>query len=327
MAGKQTAHEIIQDIERVRQELGRFPSRDEYQKHGKFAKRSIVEHFGSWTRMLLASGMQYSQKGKRDKQEIRKEAFDHLKKEIEEKRSIPKIPLISSKMLVLGDLHAPVHHPDAIDFIIELKRMFGPDLVCSVGDEIDLGAFSYHEKEPCMPSPGHELEQAIEALKPLYKEIPRMIIAESNHGSLVHRKAKTAGLPNRVLKSYREILEAPIGWEWRFEIQVQFSDGEKCIIHHSYGSNALLAAQRRGVSTITGHTHTQQSISFWQNLDKTYFAMVTGCLVDETSMAMSYGKNNVGRPLLGCGIVENGQPKIVRMILDKHGRWTGKIYL
>jgi predicted phosphodiesterase len=326
MAAKQEAHELLQDLERVSRELNRIPNRVEYQKLGKFPTQAILDVFGSYQLMLKAAGLSHT-RGKVTEQEKRTQAFEHLKKEITEKKIQQSMPLIASKLMVLSDLHSPVNHPDAIDFIIELKRQFKPDLVCSVGDEVDLGAFSYHEKDPSLPSPGHELEQAIEILRPLYKEIPRMIIAESNHGSLIHRKAKTAGLPVRVLKSYREVLDAPEGWEWRFEIQVQFPDGDKCLIHHSYGSNALLAAQRRGVSTITGHTHTQQSISFWQNLDKTYFAMVVGCLVDETSMAMSYSKNNVGRPLLGCGVVESGQPKIARMILDKFGRWVGKIFL
>lgn len=326
MGSKEAFHEIMQDLLRVREELGRFPTRSQYLKHGKFSQNDICKNYGSWMLFVQAAGLQYSIKGKRDQEEIREEAYNKLQEEIFEKKK-QNNRLVTSKLMVLSDLHAPVNHPDAIEFIIQLKRKFNPDLVCSVGDEVDLAAFSYHEKEPMMPSAGYELEQAIKILQPLYKEIPVMYLAESNHGSLVYRKAKTAGLPNRVIKSYREILSAPVGWEWRFEIQVEFPNGSKCVIHHSYGANALLAAQRRGVSTITGHHHTQQAISFWKNLDHTHFAAVIGCFVDETSMAMSYSKNNVGRPLLGCLVVDEGNPKLVRMNLDKFGRWDGKILL
>lgn len=322
---KKLAHAIVSDYLHISKELGRPPSQEYYLQHGIYSKRNIDSAFGGWTQLIQAAGYQIPAK-RLDEQEIRKQTHLHLIKEIDERKKL-NIPLVSNRTLIISDMHIPVQHQDAIDFIIALNREFKPDLVCSVGDEIDLGAFSYHEKEPGLPSAGHELELAIRTLQPIYKEFPRMIIAESNHGSLIWRKAKTAGLPSRVIKSYRDVIEAPIGWEWRFEIQVQDYTGDKFIIHHSYGSNALLAAQRRGVSTITGHCHTQQSISYWQNLDKTYFAAVTGCLVDEMSLAMSYGKNNVGRPLLGCCVVENGQPKIVRMILDKFGRWVGKIFL
>ena len=64
MGNKGLAHEIIQDYARVKQELGRHPTRDEYLKNGKYTRKVIDECFGNWTVFLHASGIKYSQNDK-----------------------------------------------------------------------------------------------------------------------------------------------------------------------------------------------------------------------------------------------------------------------
>jgi hypothetical protein len=36
-------------------------------------------------------------------------------------------------------------------------------------------------------------------------------------------------------------------------------------------------------------------------------------------------KNNLKRPVIGTGIIVNGIPKLIPMILNKKGLWIGKI--
>ncbi len=319
MSLKVIQHSILQDLIATSQGLGRAPTRLEYQDKGKYTTLDIIEAFGSYANLITAANLGKKQK-KTSKEDNKKKAFEHLKVEIAQR--VPRMPLIASKLLVIGDLHIPYQHPDAIDFIIALNRKYKFDLVTSVGDECDFHAISFHDADKDLLSPGHELEASIKELKKLYDEFPRMIIAESNHGSLLTRKMKHHGLPIRALKSYREILEAPIGWEWRFEIQVQFPMGGKCIIHHSYGANVLAMSRKRGGSLIQGHHHNSQGIQKWRNADEVFFAAFTGCLIDADSLAMAYGRNNLERPMLGCLAVLDGEPKILPMNLDSEGRWT-----
>jgi hypothetical protein len=43
-------------------------------------------------------------------------------------------------------------------------------------------------------------------------------------------------------------------------------------------------------------------------------------------MAYTYGKNNLPKPILGCGVIDkNGMPHVVKMILNKRGRWAGNL--
>jgi hypothetical protein len=42
-------------------------------------------------------------------------------------------------------------------------------------------------------------------------------------------------------------------------------------------------------------------------------------------MAFAYDKVNLGRPVVGHGLVIDGIPQLLPMVLDKGGRWTGAI--
>lgn len=324
MAAKQEAHELLQDLERVARDLNRIPSRVEYQKHGKFPTQAILDVFGSYALMLKAAGLSHS-KGKVTKYEKQQQSFEHLKKEIAEKKNIKLPPKLYHRVLVISDLHAPMNHPDSITFILALHEKYQPDLVISVGDEINAQALSFHTHDVDLPSAGHELEMAIKELKPLYQKIPEMFIAHSNHGSMVFRRAKENGLPVRVLRSYNEILEAPPGWKWMEEIEFQLSNGQKCIVHHSMQGKVLNHSMARAANIIWGHHHSLLSVEYWASKESVFWAMQVGCLIDPESAAYTYNKLQTKRPIIGLALILDGIPVPIIMPLDSSGRWTGKI--
>lgn len=329
MRRKVLAHEVVTDYLRVAEKLARSPTRDEYMADPdrRFSKQEIGELFNSWINLVRAAGhvKHPFAREKRDKQEIRKRYYEHLVKEVERLRTEVIDHPPAHRLLVIGDLHAPYQHPDYIPFLIALHQKFAFDRVCSVGDEVDHHAISFHDSDPELPSAGHELQAAISALQPLYEAFPFMDLAESNHGSLVYRKGKHHGIPRHVLKPYHEQLNAPPGWRWHREIKVLLSDGTHCLVHHAYSSNILLDSQRRGASLICGHHHNKLSVEHWHNGDREFFAAFTGCGIDDASLAFAYNKNAVVRPQLGCVMVIGGHAQAVRMRLNSSGRWDGSL--
>lgn len=231
----------------------------------------------------------------------------------------------TKRLLVLSDIHAPYAHKDTLAFLKEIKSTYKPDKVISVGDEVDGQALSYHESNPDLPSAGDELEEAIEFFKPIYNLFPTVDLVDSNHGSLVYRKAHTAGIPRAAIKGYREILRAPKGWNWHTDLTLTLSDGNRVYIHHSKGANDLRTSQSTGFSFIQGHHHEKFSIQYWGNSLGLYWAMTVGCLIDDKALAFNYNKCNLKRPIVGLGMVIDGQPKLIPMVLDRHARWTGKL--
>lgn len=226
-------------------------------------------------------------------------------------------------ILIISDLHAPYQHPDAYAFLRAVKKKYRPTQVILTGDEVDYHAISFHDADPDLPSAGDELKQAITFLKTLYKLFPVATVLESNHGSLVYRKALAGGLPLAVFKSYNEVLQAPKGWTWVNDVILDTPLG-KVYGHHSRGK-ALKTAQMYGMSHFCGHHHESFDLQFWSTPEKLMFGMTTGCLVDRKSLALAYNKVNLKRPIIGLALIVDGVPVLVPMLLDRVGRWIGKL--
>lgn len=227
-------------------------------------------------------------------------------------------------ILVIGDLHAPYMHADAVKFLAAVKKVFSPTDVIQIGDEIDGHSLSFHEHDPDLPAPKDELEQARKTLKPLFKLFPKVRVLESNHGSLVYRRAKANGIPLEALKSYREIIKAPKGWTWHFDLIVKTALGE-VYFHHGKSGGVGVLSKNMGMSAVQGHFHTKFYVSYWSSPRALNWDANCGCLADSKSMAMAYGKNLLNRPIVGCLIIQNGIPIPIPMVLAKNGRWTGRI--
>lgn len=228
-------------------------------------------------------------------------------------------------ILVIPDQHFPYAHPDIFSFLKAVKAKYRPDMVINLGDEIDAHSMSFHTHSPNLPGPHDEISLAIEKLKFLYKLFPEVHVMESNHGSLYYRRAESNGLPKRVIKSYREILEAPKGWHWHHDLIIKGSDGEKIYFCHGLSSDALKNSKNKSMRFVQGHHHSKFEIRYWANSEKLYWGVTSGCLIDYKALAYDYGRLILDKPIVGVTIIKNGYPLLEPMILKKDGRWTGNL--
>ena len=127
-----------------------------------------------------------------------------------------------------------------------------------------------------------------------------------------------------ILKDYRDVLEAPKTWNWHPELIVKLSDGRDCYFTHGKSSDGLKLSQSMSCNSVQGHHHSVFEIKYFANNKDIYWSMVVGCLIDDKSMAFAYNKLQLKRPLIGVGIILDGQPKLLPMILNKEGRWCKK---
>ncbi len=231
----------------------------------------------------------------------------------------------NARIAVVGDLHLPHNHRDAFDFLQAMKEEFRSDRVICIGDEIDGHSISMHDPDPDLQSPGDEFNTALIGIERLYKMFPRMDLIESNHGSLMFRRAKKFGLPKVYMKSYNDIYGVGKGWQWHFDLVVKPSYGPDIYFHHGKSANVLRLSQAMGMSAVQGHYHELFGAQWWGNPNALYFGAQTGCLVDHRSLAMAYGKNNLKRPVLGSLMIIDGVAKPVPMVLGPNHRWVGKL--
>lgn len=226
-------------------------------------------------------------------------------------------------ILCISDMHHPYAHPDTAKFLAALKRKYRPDKIVCLGDEVDKHAMSFHDSDPDLFSAGHELCEAIRNLKPIYKLFPEMEVISSNHGDMVYRKAKHHGIPRKYLRGYGEVLEAPKGWRWHSDLVVETSIGTKVYFHHGKSADVFKASQAMSMSMVQGHYHEKFNIHYWANPTGLYWGMQIGSSVDDRSLAFTYNKTNLKRPIIGHGIILEGLPKLLPMVMDTNHKWNG----
>ena len=228
-------------------------------------------------------------------------------------------------VLIISDTHIPYSHIDYIKFLTAVKKKYKPNLVLHIGDEVDSHAISFHDTDTSLFSADKELDNSIiEIQEGLHKLFPKMYLLESNHGSLIFRKMKACGLPIRHLKPLNELYETPL-WSWHFEIILNTLIGQVFLCHGRSGTYSKMCKEA-GMHAIQGHFHGKGEITWHRTATVERYNMFLGCLVDEDSMAMAYGRNNLPKPILSVGFINKaGNPLLIKMHLDKNNRWTGKL--
>ena len=228
------------------------------------------------------------------------------------------------KVLAIPDLHAPFTHTDAYAFLKAVKQKHKPTTVVCLGDETDAHALSQYVADPDGHSPGHELAAAIEQLKPLYKLFPDVLVCLSNHGERVFKKAFISGIPKAYLKGYKEFMQAPTGWHWKESHTI---DG--VLYRHGYGlsgaAGALMGAKDIMRPLVIGHLHSYAGVQYFNNGHAQIFGFNVGCLVDRSKYVFDYAKHSRAKPTLGCGIIDNGVPMFIPMLLNSNDRWIGTL--
>jgi len=232
---------------------------------------------------------------------------------------------MNKSVLVISDQHMPYHHPDLFKFLKAIKKKFKPDRIINMGDEADKHALSFHATDEDLFSAGHELEETIKYLQMLAEIFPKMDLVESNHGSMVIRKAKHHGIPLHYFKTYNDVYEVPNTWQWHTDLVIKLSNGRKCYFCHGKVKDPVKLSQAMAMNVVQGHYHESFKIEYWANPNHLYWGMNVGCLIDDDKMSFNYNKLFTKRPIIGTGIILEGQPKLIPMLLDKKGRWTGKI--
>lgn len=230
----------------------------------------------------------------------------------------------NSRILFISDLHIPYHHQDTLEFLAYLKKKYKPTRVICVGDEVDSHALSYHDSDPDLMSAGSELKAAIPTIKELEKMFPKMDIVDSNHGSLIWRKAKTHGIPRCYIRGYNEVLGVGNGWKWSQDLTITLPTGRLCYIHHGKSNNVVKTSQSMSMCAVQGHFHEVFKIEYWANPTGLYWGLQIGCLIDDNSYAFAYNNVNLKRPIIGTGLAIDGQPVLEPMVLDCDGRWVGR---
>lgn len=214
-----------------------------------------------------------------------------------------------TRVLVIGDLHAPFILNGYLDFVVDVAKKIKPTMVIQIGDVLDHHAISRHETHPEADGAVTELKKAIQQLQPFYKAFPRVVITRGNHDMRVAKQAASVKIPSTYLKELLDVIEAPKHWVVVDNIVVS---GVRYL--HGTGksgdNHAINIAKGFGQSVVAGHIHTNLGVKYHTTPNGVIFGMNVGCGVDSNTYGMAYASEMVNKSSIGCGYVINGHSAV-----------------
>lgn len=228
-----------------------------------------------------------------------------------------------SKVLVIGDLHAPVTRKHYLRFCKDQHKKFKCNKVVFIGDVVDWTSISFHVTNPECPGPADEYRLALQCIQKWCKAFPKAIVMIGNHDRRPHRKAEKEGIFPKLLRNYDEVWKTP-EWKWVTsyiidEVYYCHGDGKGAGVNPAYNT-----AKNMGMSVVMGHTHSKAGVKWLVNPLRRWFGMDVGTGIDDSAFAFSYAKEQTYRSILSCGVVLNGMPQHIMMEVSKNERyWDG----
>lgn len=210
--------------------------------------------------------------------------------------------------LLISDLQGPFHHSDSFHFLKGLKkeyRVSDHNVIC-VGDEIDAYYGSLYDKSPDAPiTANEEILRTHEFVRKLAGLFPEMRICNSNHQQRWLKKFISAQIPSQLMRDYREIIGAPIGWKWADTWTIKTK--HPFMVQHGHGFSGKdghrNAALLNGMSTAIGHLHSYAAIDYIRTNKLSYWAFNVGSLIANESFAFEYNRSDKFKPCIGAGLV------------------------
>jgi predicted phosphodiesterase len=213
------------------------------------------------------------------------------------------------RILVIGDTHFPFQHPNFFKDLKHHLTTFKPDTVVHMGDMADIHSISRHEPDPECPDPMTEIAQANTCVRNMVKLIGkkvRVYVCLGNHDSRIEKMAARNGIPRAFLKNWRDLFCLPTSWQVAFEHHI---DGISFLHGKSPVRGKTTLAY--GCNTVQGHFHSKLGIEYHQGPRRMLWSAFSGGSVDDDSLAMAYGRNNLEKGAYGFLLIEDGIPRIV----------------
>jgi predicted phosphodiesterase len=217
-----------------------------------------------------------------------------------------------SKVLAIGDIHAPATRKGYLEFNRDLYEQWDCDSVVFLGDIVDWHAISFHSKNPECPGSRDEYELAKECVARWYNAFPKAKVCIGNHDELPRRQARERGIPDCLVRDYHEMWDTP-GWDWDWKFTV---DGTS--FRHKPSSAGIHPAwntmNKLHMSCCVGHCHSRAGIKWSCNENMRMFSMDVGCGIDERMWQFAYGRDMLERPFLSSGVIIDRVPYLEPML-------------
>ena len=309
--------QIIEDMKRVEKEQGRI-SRAIYREHGMYSERAYLAQFGSWSRLLRASGLTTE-------------------------RPSPAVIAEVKMHLMLADIHYPEHDAAALKAIVQFIEAHKEQIasVTLMGDALDCADLSRHTKgKPRLRQEGG-YKKALDGFKrdvlaPIEQSVKVGTLLDyiaGNHedwveSDLLDEMPELDGIVN-----IAQALDlAARGWTWT-PCGGHIERAGFVLLHGDQIGSGISVAKKLVDSVnencVMGHVHryTVYTKTALVTERKKQIGVTLPCLC---TVAPGYAKGQPNAFVVGFGLLEEFGPKTVNLyvplILEGRFSYGGKVY-
>lgn len=211
-----------------------------------------------------------------------------------------------SNVLIISDTHFAAEHPKALQFCLDLRDEWKCDTILHIGDVVDNGTITFHDKHPELPGTMDEYKQTLKIVQQWYKHFPNLTITQGNHDERIYRKARSVDIADFHLRRYNETWDTP-KWQWVNDTIV-----DDVYYFHGIGTGGLYPAFNKarsmGMSVVSGHVHSAAGVWWSASPRHRFFGMNVGSLIDVKKLNFDYGRHLARKPILSAAVVIDGIP-------------------
>lgn len=221
-------------------------------------------------------------------------------------------------LFILGDLHAPYHHPAALEQALKAIVIAQPTHIVQLGDLYDFYAFSRYPKSVNKDTPKLEVTKGREVTTRMWARISHAAPRSKRYQLLGNHDVR---MRRRISERLPEV-EGLLLDQALFEfpgVETMCSDrdaleltinGEPLVVHHGFLGKLGDHISHFGRSVITGHSH-RPGVVFFRDVRRTLWELNAGYLGDERQHVFKYGATNVTRWARAYGLVDSLGPRVV----------------
>lgn len=311
------AHELMVLLKALCSELGRTPTRDEFNDRLTGSRDKVIKAFGSWTAMLQAAGLESHHPRKRERTPfMRRDIVEHLEQARQVPVKQPTEPAVASKhtFVCLGDTHHPFCDPKALERVYQIIEQVKPTVVIQMGDLHDMLSWSKFPTSQLHFTAKGEIEKSFADAEAMWKRI-RALAPDAKCYQL---------RGNHDIRPFKRVLEVAPALEvfieldrfYKFEGVELIGDArEELIIDgiaflHGYRTRLGDHASYMLHNAVVGHSH-RGGVAFKQIRGRTVWELNCGYLADPTTKGFTYTPQKITDWTQGVGIIDSLGPRFV----------------
>ncbi len=218
---------------------------------------------------------------------------------------------MSSKVLIVSDVHFPFHCKKAYKKLLKVIKEERPTHVVQIGDVIDQYVYSKYSKSPEI-TPSNDIVRGIEMAEEFWAVVKKLAPKAERIQVLGNHDVRLSKRISELIPELRAVFD-PLSF-YKFKgVKTLKSDRDYIEIDgvvycHGWLSHSIDHAKYFNKPTVHGHRH-RAAITFDS---QTLWAMDVGHMADEKSVPLSYTMSKLSKWTKACGIVENGSnPRLI----------------